>query len=77
MTLSLLILLIFSSVLPAMRTQSSSGFPTQEALVTAHRGEIIFAVQRLFDSLFTTNEMLENSPMSRELVELEPQAKNH
>lgn len=75
MTLSLLILLMFNSVFPAMRTQSSSGLPTQEALVTAHRGEIIFAVHLLFDSLLTTNEMLENSPTSRELVELEPHSK--
>lgn len=75
MTLFLLILLMLSSVLPAMRTQSSVGLPTHEALVIAQTGEITFAVQRRVESLLTINEMLENSPASR-LVEFDPQAKN-
>lgn len=76
MTLSLLILLIFSSVLPAIKTQSSCGLPTHDALVTAHNGEMIFAVHRRLDSLLTTNEILENSPASRAFVEFDPHAKN-
>jgi hypothetical protein len=65
---------MLSSVLPAMRTQSSVGFPTHEALVIAHTGDITFAVQRRVESLLTINEILENSPASR-FVEFDPQAK--
>lgn len=74
-TLSLLILLILSSVFPAISTQSSTGFPTHEALVIAQTGEITFAVHRRVESLLTTNEMLENSPASRDFVVFEPQSK--
>jgi hypothetical protein len=55
---------MFSSVLPAMRIHSWSGLLTQEALVNAHKGEIMLAVQRIVESRFTTSEMLENSPES-------------
>jgi hypothetical protein len=72
MILSLLILLILSSVLPAMSTQSSSGLLTHDALVRAHKGETILAVQRRVESLLTTKDMLANSSASR-FVEFEPQ----
>lgn len=73
-TLLLLILLMFNSVLPAMSTQSSSGFATHAALVIAQSGEIIFAVHLRVESLFTTSEIPENSPASRFVV-FDPQTK--
>lgn len=67
---------MLSSVLPAIKTQSSVGFSTHAALVIAHTGEITFAVQRRVESLLTTNDILENSPASR-LVEFDPQTKKN
>lgn len=72
-TLSLLILLMFSSELPAIKTQSSSGLDMQDALVMAQIGDIILALHRLVESLLTTNESPANSPVSL-FVEFDPQA---
>lgn len=64
MTLFLLILLMFSSVLPAIKIHSWSGSLTHAALVITHNGERMLAVQRMVESRLTTSEMLENSPES-------------
>lgn len=72
MTLSLLILLMFNSVLPAIRIQFWSGLLTQVALVKAQSGEMIEAVQRRVESLLTTSDTLENSPESADDEEFAP-----
>lgn len=74
MTLFLLILLMFNSVLPAIKIHPWSGLSMHDALVIAHKGEIILAVQRREESRLTTNEMLENSPESALDDEFDPQA---
>jgi len=63
---------MFNSVLPAIKTQSLP--KGHEALVIAHNGEMMLAVQRCVESRLTINAMLENSPPSV-CVEFEPQAK--
>lgn len=73
-TLFLLILLMLSSVLPAIKIHSCSGQFTHEELVRAHNGEMILAVHRKDESLLTTKEMLENSPTSTCVVEFDPHA---
>lgn len=75
MTLFLLILLMLSSVLPAIKIHSWSGSVTQAALVKAQRGEIMLAVHRMLESRLTTKAMLENSPISAEPVVFDPQSK--
>jgi hypothetical protein len=75
MMLFLLILLMFSSVLPAIKIHSWSAFLTHEELVKAHKGEMMLAVHRREESRLTTKEILENSPESRLDVELEPHSK--
>lgn len=76
MTLSLLILLMLSSVLPAIRIHSWSGLLTQSELVKAHNGEMMLAVQRRVESRFTTREILENSPESTVDDEFDPHSEN-
>lgn len=77
MTLFLLILLIFSSVLPAMRIHSWFGVLTHDELVNAHKGEMMLAVQRRVESRLTTKAMLENSPESTFDVEFDPHSKRN
>lgn len=63
---------MLSSVLPAIKIHSWLGWLTHDALVRAHKGEMMLAVQRSVESRLTTNEMLENSPESTVDDELDP-----
>jgi hypothetical protein len=58
----LLILLILSSVFPAIKIHCSPGVEIHDALVSAHNGEIIVAVH--LESLLTIIAILANSPES-------------
>lgn len=63
-TLFLLILLIFSSVFPAIKIHSCPATDIHDELVNAQSGETIEAVHLIDESRFTTIEMLANSPES-------------